>query len=186
MEEKTIICSESKSMMKALVIMSVSLIEIVYLSFAALWGQDVEESLYIQLLFIDLPIIVFFCFVLHAYSSCEIVVTDKRVYGKAVFGKRVDLPIDSVSAVGTSMFKGIDVGTSSGRIKFKFVENNEKIHDELSKLLMERQSAGKAAPAPVSEPTSGMDDLKKLKELLDSGIITQEEFDAKKKQILGL
>ena len=28
--------------------------------------------------------------------------------------------------------------------------------------------------------------LKQLKELLDSGIITQEEFDAKKKQILGL
>ena len=30
------------------------------------------------------------------------------------------------------------------------------------------------------------DDLKKLKELLDSGILTQEEFDAKKKQLLGL
>lgn len=28
--------------------------------------------------------------------------------------------------------------------------------------------------------------LKKLKELLDAGILTQEEFDAKKKQILGL
>ena len=30
------------------------------------------------------------------------------------------------------------------------------------------------------------DELKKLKELLDMGIITQEEFDAKKKQLLGL
>ncbi len=30
------------------------------------------------------------------------------------------------------------------------------------------------------------DDLKKLKELLDNGILTQEEFDAKKKQILDL
>ncbi len=29
-------------------------------------------------------------------------------------------------------------------------------------------------------------DCKKYKELLDSGIITQEEFDIKKKQILGL
>ena len=28
--------------------------------------------------------------------------------------------------------------------------------------------------------------LKKFKELLDSGILTQEEFDAKKKEILGL
>ena len=28
--------------------------------------------------------------------------------------------------------------------------------------------------------------LKKYKELLDGGVITQEEFDAKKKQLLGL
>lgn len=33
---------------------------------------------------------------------------------------------------------------------------------------------------------SVVDELKKFKELLDSGIITQEEFDAKKKQLLGL
>lgn len=32
----------------------------------------------------------------------------------------------------------------------------------------------------------GADELKKYKELLDSGIITQEEFEAKKKQLLGL
>ena len=31
-----------------------------------------------------------------------------------------------------------------------------------------------------------MDELKKLKELLDLGIVTQEEFDAKKKQLPGL
>lgn len=39
----------------------------------------------------------------------------------------------------------------------------------------------------TSQPSSlSVDDLKKLSELKDSGIITQEEFDAKKKQILGL
>ena len=40
-----------------------------------------------------------------------------------------------------------------------------------------------AAPTSVSEAA---DDLLKLKELLDAGILTQEEFDAKKKQLLGL
>ena len=33
---------------------------------------------------------------------------------------------------------------------------------------------------------SPAEELKKMKELLDMGIITQEEFDAKKKQLLGL
>jgi predicted Zn-dependent peptidase len=31
-----------------------------------------------------------------------------------------------------------------------------------------------------------MDELEKLAELKDKGIITEEEFEAKKKQILGL
>ena len=34
--------------------------------------------------------------------------------------------------------------------------------------------------------SSGADEIRKYKELLDGGIITQEEFDAKKKQLLGL
>ncbi len=40
--------------------------------------------------------------------------------------------------------------------------------------------------APSNHPLSSADELKKFKELLDAGIITQEEFDAKKKQLLGL
>ena len=41
-------------------------------------------------------------------------------------------------------------------------------------------------PASVVQQVSAADELKKFKELLDMGIITQEEFDAKKKQLLGL
>lgn len=37
-----------------------------------------------------------------------------------------------------------------------------------------------------SLPTSDADEILKFKTLLDSGIISQEEFDAKKKQLLGL
>lgn len=48
---------------------------------------------------------------------------------------------------------------------------------------------GKELPfsLPKSTPkVSEADELAKYKELLDKGVITQEEFDAKKKQILGL
>ena len=38
----------------------------------------------------------------------------------------------------------------------------------------------------VQTQISPADELKKFKDLLDSGVITQEEFDAKKKQLLGL
>ena len=49
-----------------------------------------------------------------------------------------------------------------------------------------QQTVG-TAPSPVSSSAcSAADELKKFKELLDLGIITQEEFDAKKKQLLGM
>ena len=38
----------------------------------------------------------------------------------------------------------------------------------------------------VGNTTSNADELKKYKDLLDSGVITQEEFDEKKKQLLGI
>ena len=38
----------------------------------------------------------------------------------------------------------------------------------------------------TSKKTPSYDNLETLKDLLDQGIITQEEFDAKKKQLLGL
>ena len=46
-----------------------------------------------------------------------------------------------------------------------------------------------AQTAPVinqNVPVSSADELKKFKELLDNGIITEEEFAEKKKQLLGL
>lgn len=121
-------------------------------------------------------------------SKMEITVTNTRVYGKVAFGKRVDLPLDSISAVGTSFLKGLDIGTSSGRIHFKGIMNNIEIHAEISKLLNERQTNRvNSNKEPLqSNNISTTEELKKFKELLDTGVITQEEFDAKKKQLLGL
>ena len=42
------------------------------------------------------------------------------------------------------------------------------------------------SPKVVSASTSTADEIMKLKNLLDMGILTQEEFDLKKKELLGL
>ena len=47
-------------------------------------------------------------------------------------------------------------------------------------------AAGSAAPFEAEKPRDVVEELKRYKDLLDSGILTQEEFDAKKKQLLGL
>ena len=54
---------------------------------------------------------------------------------------------------------------------------------------MERQETGKKTARTVVKqeiPQSNAEELRRYKELLDLGVITQDEFDAKKKQLLGL
>lgn len=137
-----------------------------------------------------LAVILFTCSIIMFFycQTSSIHITDKRVYGKAAFGRRVDLPMDFISAVATIPFwKGISVSTASGLIKFLYIENSDQIYSELSNLLIERQNR-KSQPitSPDMVKASEADELKNFKDLLDKGIITQKEFDAKKKQILGL
>lgn len=54
------------------------------------------------------------------------------------------------------------------------------------KALVERQIAIVHSKPNGTTAISTADEIKKYKELLESDIITQEEFDAKKKQLLGL
>lgn len=119
-------------------------------------------------------------------NNCALTVSDKRVFGKAAFGQRVDLPFDKVSSVAMCAFKGIAVATSSGKIKFLFCKNKDEVFDTISEVLLERQNKWNEVVAKQDMSQSNADEIKKFKELLDSGIITQEEFDAKKKQLLGL
>lgn len=57
---------------------------------------------------------------------------------------------------------------------------------EIVEFIENRRSELRAPQTTVVQQASAADELKKFKELLDSGIISQEEFDAKKKQLLGL
>ena len=122
-------------------------------------------------------------FVKFIWDPIELTITNKRVYGKAAFGKRVDLPLDSISSIGVNnLFKSVSIATSSGRVTFNFLSNHKEVYDEISKLLIKRQDE---KPQKKKEDNSDyIEELKKLKELLNDGIITQEEFDKKKKELL--
>lgn len=135
-------------------------------------------------LLIDLGILILIIAIIAAawLKSYSLTVTDKRVYGNTSWGKQVDLPIDSVSAVSSGGLKGICVASSSGQIAFNLIKNRNEVRDAISNLLIERQN-NKNNSSPAAD---NVEDLKKYKDLLDSGVISQEEFDAKKAQFLGL
>ena len=55
-----------------------------------------------------------------------------------------------------------------------------------SKNAAEEQQAAAAAPVPEAAPPEYMEELEQLAQLRDQGILSPEEFEAKKKQILGI
>lgn len=135
------------------------------------------------IIFFSISLISFLLFLIPLGS--QIVVSNLRVSGRAMFGKQVDIPIDSISAVGKmTMWRGISVASSSGMIRFFLFKNADEIFAVVSELLQKRQIPKQTET--IISYTSTSDELVKYKELLDAGIITQEEFEAKKKQILGL
>lgn len=143
-----------------------------------------------MILTVCLPIGLVFLYL--AYFRCSITVTNYRVSGRIGWGKQVDLPLRQISSVSKRGKDTLGVATSSGLIKFSRLENAEAVYQVLTGLINEMQtqasiaSSAAPAPAPVIQQSSDADELAKYKTLLDSGAITQEEYDAKKKQILGL
>lgn len=64
---------------------------------------------------------------------------------------------------------------------------NAVSHKQQEKWAGQQQAQQQAAPQPVAPAQDDtVAQLQQLAQLKDQGILTQEEFDAKKKQILGL
>jgi predicted Zn-dependent peptidase len=54
------------------------------------------------------------------------------------------------------------------------------------KYAAQEQQAAAAAPVPDAAPPEYVEELEQLAQLREQGILSEEEFEAKKKQILGL
>lgn len=199
MNERTVIVSKKSGALMRILRLGIAMIAaavILRLIFSYYWEEPFFYALFVPhegidwvispLLYLGIVAVVVGIIMILAYSKVSLTVTDKRVFGTAAWSKRVDLPFDMISAVATGFADGIAVSTSSGRIQFKCIKNNKEIHAEISKLLLERQSNKAEKVERPAAPASVADELSKMNDLLEKGIITHEEFEAKKKQLLGL
>lgn len=131
-------------------------------------------------------------------SKCSLELTSDGINGRIkVIGSTSDLrlPIEKIDSlfVKSSLmdkFRGgktLGIRSNTGVIKFVCVQNADAFVTAANKAIEESKKANKEVPSPLTtivQNTSDADELKKY--LLDNGVITQEEFDAKKKQLLGL
>lgn len=87
--------------------------------------------------------------------------------------------------LGGNELKGGLSGAASDENSVIFPKDkNEKA--EKIKAYIEAKIAERSKPASGSGAVSAADEILKLKQLLDAGILTAEEFEAKKKQLLGV
>ena len=203
MEERILVKSEYDS--KYLKVITVTQIVLVVLPFVnqllelAVRGKpiikpELVESGHFWFAVVSLGFVIALAAIKNTVKKSSLLVTDRRVKGCTVFGKQVDLPVDSVTAIGKGAFSGITISTSSGVIKFIAIKNVDVIYNVLSQLLINRQRAFYQNNLPVysnnvptaSANVSNTQEIKNYKELLDMGIITQAEFDQKKRELLGL
>lgn len=125
---------------------------------------------------------------------CSVAVTDKRIIiGGQIKGllkvsyTAQSLSLKNVNAVTENyMVSGAEllIETSNDRIRFGMVSRESAgttKNDLWNAIDLVKQEDN--TPKTIS---SAADEVKKYKELLEIGAITQEEFDAKKKQLLGL
>lgn len=110
--------------------------------------------------------------------------SDKRFYyQKAKIVKEAAL--DEVVAY-TIKNGSVEIQTQIEKFTVKYLENVSDFTAAWKSMNTEKQQKEPSSPTNQIANYSNADELKKFKELLDCGIISQEEFDAKKKQLLGL
>ena len=124
-------------------------------------------------------------------EKCEITVTNNRIFGKLAHGKEVNIPLNQVTGLHSCSFDGVSVASIGNVSDFHCIANHEEVMKAISFILANPQGMGASTPqrgeAPaVSSSTNEAEQLKRFKDLLDSGIITQEEFDAKRKRNYGI
>ena len=118
----------------------------------------------------------------YAVTNKRILLGQKKLMGQDL--ATVMLPQITDVSTSTGMLLGtVTIHFVGGIINIGMSKPTaQAVSDKLHALLAELQGGGeKTAPA-----SSAADEIKKFKELLDLGAITREEFDAKKKQLLGL
>lgn len=85
-------------------------------------------------------------------------------------------------AVGTAVVAGT-AGAVRHRQDRRYAAQDQA---EYEQQMAEQQMAAQQAAAPAEPAGTDYAELEKLAQLKTQGIITQEEFDAKKKQLLGI
>ena len=126
------------------------------------------------------------CIIYFTARNNEITLTNYKITGTYNRRLSLNIPIDSVSSVSKGGMGSLCITCAGNRYNISYVSNRDVFCSKLNELLNTRTQQALKGIAPIINQQSKYDEIAQLKKLLDNGIITQEEFETKKKQLLGL
>jgi len=102
---------------------------------------------------------------------------------QGVYGQTLDVLLADIQSVSTSHagFGKAELRVNGGGTTLANVKMPSKWAEKAAAFIRS-EIPQKDSVAPASQ--SSLDELKKLAELKEAGVVTQEEFEAKKKQLL--
>ena len=120
-----------------------------------------------------------------------IAATDRRILmvDKGLFGSTevAEMPYESIEAITYStgmMLAGMRI-TGRGVASFRLEMIDKRAVKPFVDFVRGHLQATHSA-TPLQTPVSSADEIAKLAGLMERGLLTREEFDAKKRQLLGL
>ncbi len=178
------------------------------IQYACKYDNDSSYSLYtfswfLILLWILLYIIPIIVLLLDYRRSklCELTVTEREVSGAyttiiPIFKKTLKMPIEKIDNIVVmnglqeklSFGKRIVISSTAGKISFPYVWNADEIVEKVLASMGRKSIQEPSISAPREEQNSAssvIGKIKELSELKNAGIITEEEFELKKKELLG-
>lgn len=122
----------------------------------------------------------------------ELQIREDGVYGEVlVLGKRLKMHLPYENIAQVNILRGIfstdiEIVNKGGSGNLLVKALNKQKAEKAKELIEQKRAKAQSAEKTKSYNGSSADEIKKLADLRDQKIITEQEFQAKKKQILGL
>jgi len=106
------------------------------------------------------------------------------VFNKTFSADKVVIPLSKISGCAVSGLAAMKLTITEGTTKYEYntVANSSVIVNAIKNKDSEPKNQSKPETSTSTDPA---EELRKYKKLLDDGIITQEDFDQKKRMLLG-
>lgn len=120
------------------------------------------------------------------YDFSEVI--NSKIEESSLFSKVQKLGVYIYTRTGGALYIPV-LSSETNRNSFLY-SSSHNTANQINSMLQSIISSSQIKSLDIPNIANGMDDieeqLKKLKQMFDSGLITENEFEAKKKQILGL